>query len=88
MKNLAAVIGNEGIGTHIIPSLIELSNDKNWRVKLSVIEFVPQLCDFLDKNTFKDMLEPIVFTWMTDPVFQIREEAVNILATLKDKLFN
>lgn len=37
MKSLADVIGDEEVDNSIIPVLIELSNDKIWRVKLAII---------------------------------------------------
>ena len=37
MQSLAEVIGNEEVDNSIIPTLIELSNDKIWRVKLAII---------------------------------------------------
>jgi serine/threonine-protein phosphatase 2A regulatory subunit A len=88
MKNLAAVIGSEDIDKHIIPAIIEMSNDKNWRVKLAIIEFIPLLCELIDKDIFKNRLESVVLGWLQDNVFQIREEAINTLITLKDTLFN
>ncbi len=37
MKTLAEVIGDSDFDSLIIPSIITLSNDKLWRVKLAVI---------------------------------------------------
>ena len=37
---------------HIVPVLIELANDKNWRVKLAVLEFIPFLSEMIDKDIF------------------------------------
>ncbi len=34
-------IGKEPTDKHIIPSIIELCNDKQWRVRYSTIEFFP-----------------------------------------------
>jgi serine/threonine-protein phosphatase 2A regulatory subunit A len=88
MKNLAAVIGSDEIEKHIIPPILEMSNDKNWRVKLAIIEFIPLLCELIDKEVFKQKLEGVVLGWLADNVFQIREEAINTLMTLKDNLFD
>lgn len=69
MKSLAEVIGSIEMDTHIVPVLIELGNDKNWRVKLAVLEFIPFLSEMIDKDVFKNRLESVVFGWLTDPVF-------------------
>ena len=69
MKGLAEVIGSAEINEHIIPALTELSSDKNWRVKLAALEFVPVLCQLPDKNIFQTKLEEVVLGWLSDPVF-------------------
>ena len=38
LEYLNEVIGIEDLEQSIIPSLTELSQDKNWRIKLSVVE--------------------------------------------------
>lgn len=45
---------------------------------------MPQLAQFLDKNLFKERLESVILGMLSDPVFQIREEAVSLMLTLKD----
>ena len=43
LEDLNKVIGIKELEQSIIPSLTELSNDKNWRIKLSVLEQFPVL---------------------------------------------
>jgi serine/threonine-protein phosphatase 2A regulatory subunit A len=52
MKSLAEVIGSDEVDTHIVPAIIQIANDKIWRVKLAIIEFIPLLAEFLDINVF------------------------------------
>jgi serine/threonine-protein phosphatase 2A regulatory subunit A len=47
MKILAEVIGDQEFDNHILPAIIHLSNDKMWRVKLAVIQFIPLLADII-----------------------------------------
>ena len=47
MKALAEVIGDQEFDKEVIPAIISLNNDKIWRVKLAVIQFIPQLADFI-----------------------------------------
>jgi serine/threonine-protein phosphatase 2A regulatory subunit A len=88
MKALVEVIGDQEFDTHILPAIIQLSNDKIWRVKLAVIQFIPLLAEFIPPQMFKERLESVVLGWLSDPVFQVREEAINVMIVLKDKLFN
>jgi serine/threonine-protein phosphatase 2A regulatory subunit A len=83
LKVLTEVIGTEEFDRHIIPQLILLATDKIWRVKLALIKFMPQLALFLDPTLFKDRLEPVMLGLLSDPVFQIREEAINLMLTLQ-----
>ena len=38
LENMNQVLGIENLSQSIIPALTELSQDKNWRIKLSVVE--------------------------------------------------
>jgi len=46
---------------------------------------MPELAQFLDTALFKDRLESVIMGLMSDTVFQIREEATQLLLLLKDK---
>jgi serine/threonine-protein phosphatase 2A regulatory subunit A len=43
LEDLNQVIGIENLSQSIIPALTELSQDKNWRIKLTVVEQFPIL---------------------------------------------
>ena len=60
MKNLSHIIGSEEVDNHIIPAIVALSNDKIWRVKLAIIEFIPMLSEFIDKEVFENKMIPLV----------------------------
>lgn len=84
LRKLSEVIGPDEFDKQILPHVIALATDKIWRVKLALISFIPQLFTFLDKNLFKERLEPVVLSLMADSVFQIREEAAALLLNLKE----
>lgn len=46
---------------------------------------MPELAQFLDTGLFKERLESVIMNLMSDTVFQIREESVQLLLILKDK---
>lgn len=37
--------------------MLTLSNDKFWRVKLAVIQFLPELCEIVGKAMFLESVE-------------------------------
>ena len=43
LEELNKVIGLENLQQSIVPALKELSEDKNWRIKISVVEQYPTL---------------------------------------------
>lgn len=43
LRTLTEVIGHADFDRHIIPQLILLASDKIWRVKLALVNFMPQL---------------------------------------------
>lgn len=45
LENLNQVIGLENLQQSIVPALKDLSEDKNWRIKLSVVEQYPALAE-------------------------------------------
>ena len=75
LRTLTEVIGQDEFDRNIIPQLTQLSTDKIWRVKLALLNFMPELAQFLDTALFKERLESVIMGLMSDTVFQIREEA-------------
>ena len=43
LEDLNRVLGIENLAQSIIPALSELGQDKNWRIKLSVVDLFPIL---------------------------------------------
>ena len=76
LEELNKVIGLEDLQRSIIPSLNDLSQDKNWRIKLSVVEQFPVLAKQLGETFFNERLNPICVSWLKDSIFTIREAAI------------
>ena len=68
----------------IIPSLIEISDNNNWRVRNQVQEIVPVLARIVNKKLFLENIMPICAKWLTDPVYAIRQNACKIIKRLYD----
>ena len=53
-----------------------MSEDKNWRIKLSVVEQYPALAQQLGEQFFTDKLIAICLSWLNDSVYSIRIAAI------------
>ena len=63
----------------IIPSLIEISDNNNWRIRNEVQEIIPTIAIIVDKKLFLENIMPICLKWLTDQVYVIRQNACKIL---------
>ena len=43
LDDIDNVIGVEKLAANIVPTLVELSKDKKWRVRLGIIPYLPRL---------------------------------------------
>ena len=83
--NLSVV--NETIGialllTSLLPAITELAQDNKWRVRLAIIEYIPKLAHQLGEPFFNNELLTLCMSWLWDPVYAVREAAVNNLHDL------
>jgi hypothetical protein len=60
LRTLTEVIGHSDFDRHIIPQLSQLASDKIWRVKLALVNFMPQLAQFMEPGHFKERMEPVI----------------------------
>lgn len=80
---------NEAIGTSLLsqslfPAIIELVEDKQWRVRLAIIEYIPLLASQLGITFFDEKLGNLCMTWLGDCVFSVREAATINLRKLTE----
>jgi serine/threonine-protein phosphatase 2A regulatory subunit A len=76
IEELNRVAGVDGLVTTLLPAIFELAKDRQWRVRLEVIQFVPLLAAELGPNFFDEKLNSLCMSWLTDNVFAIREAAI------------
>lgn len=91
---LMSVIGIELLSQSLLPAIVELAEDKQWRVRLAIIENIPLLAEqlvifsFLVKaktkgvRFFDEKLGSLCMSWLGDSVFSIREAATLNLCKL------
>lgn len=78
------VIGIELLSQSLLPAIVELAEDKQWRVRLAIIENIPLLASQLGKEFFDEKLGVLCMSWLGDPVFSIREAATENLRKLTE----
>jgi hypothetical protein len=78
------VIGIERLSQALLPAIMELAEDKQWRVRQAIIEYIPLLATQLGVEFFDDKLGALCMSWLGDTVFSIREAATINLKKLTD----
>jgi len=81
---LDKIIGVDVINDKITSQLWEMANDRNWRVKLEVIRYLPSLANSLGKE-FVDRLQRESLDWINDSVSAVRDECHTIITKLIQK---
>jgi serine/threonine-protein phosphatase 2A regulatory subunit A len=79
-------IGQENTQEHVIPALLDLTTDKQWRVRYGIAQFFPKLAGIFGKELFLEKMEKICLDFLVDNVFKIREQSIQNLVDLKDTL--
>lgn len=79
-KKLA--IGIERLSQALLPAIHELSEDKQWRIRLAIIEHIPLLAKQFGAKFFEEKLLDLCMAWLRDKVFSIREAATTNLQRL------
>merc|ERR1711991_703135 len=82
LEKINKVIGIELLSQSLLPAIVELAEDRQWRVRLAIIEYVPILAQELGQSFFNDKLLGLCMTWLSDSVYSIRDAAINNLKKL------
>jgi serine/threonine-protein phosphatase 2A regulatory subunit A len=78
------VIGIELLSQSLLPAIVQLAEDKQWRVRLAIIDYIPLLASQLGVTFFDEKLSNLCMSWLGDPVFSIREAATHNLKKLTE----
>lgn len=62
------VIGIDLLAQSLLPAIEELAEDKHWRVRLAIIEYIPLLAGQLGSEFFEAKLGPQCMKWLQDQV--------------------
>lgn len=63
---------------------MQLAEDKQWRVRLAIIEYIPLLASQLGVTFFDEQLNSLCLGWLADTVYSIREAATLNLKKLTE----
>ena len=78
------VIGIDLLSQSLLPAIVQLAEDKQWRVRLAIIEYIPLLASQLGVEFFDEKLSTLCMSWLGDTVFSIREAATKNLKKLTE----
>lgn len=84
VSDYLAVIGIELLSQSLLPAIVQLAEDKQWRVRLAIIEYIPLLASQLGVKFFDEQLSDLCMGWLGDTVFSIREAATTNLRKLTE----
>ncbi|KAI9608837.1 hypothetical protein H4Q26_005026 [Puccinia striiformis f. sp. tritici PST-130] len=84
LEQVNEVIGIELLSQALLPAIMELSEDKQWRVRQAIIEYIPLLATQLGVSFFDDQLAGLCMAWLNDAVYSIRESATINLRKLTE----
>jgi serine/threonine-protein phosphatase 2A regulatory subunit A len=76
------VIGIQLLSQSLLPAIVELAEDKQWRVRMAIIENIPLLAKQLGPVFFDEKLSNLCMSWLGDVVYSIREAATTNLRKL------
>jgi len=79
------VIGIDLLSQSLLPAIVELAEDRHWRVRLAIIEYIPLLASQLGVGFFDDKLGALCMQWLQDKVHSIRDAAANNLKRLAEE---
>lgn len=69
---VAQVIGIELLSQSLLPAIVHLAEDRQWRVRLAIIEYIPLLAAQLGQDYFEERLSDMCMSWLADNVYSIR----------------
>lgn len=72
------VIGIDLLSQSLLPAIVELAEDRHWRVRLAIIEYIPLLASQLGVGFFDDKLGALCMQWLKDKVCEATELCVKI----------
>lgn len=74
------------LSADLLTPIKELAKDRQWRVRLSLLDYTPSLAKHLGEQNFTKEFGPVCWQWLTDPVYSVRDAATGNFKQLLDIL--
>lgn len=71
-----------GMTPTIFPVILEISGETHWRVKIQIIRLIPPFAKVLGNDEFMKKLFALVYSWLSDSIYSVREEMASQLGEL------
>ncbi len=86
LDKVSFIMSIEKLSEQLMAAIVDLAEDKNWRVRLAIIAHIPLLAGQLGKEFFerKAKLGVLCINWLGDSVCTIREAAITNLKKLTE----
>jgi len=81
-QKLMNIIGTEQLIQKLLSAIIQLTDDPQWRIRKSMIEYFPYIGKILGVTYFNEKLNHINISKITDTVCMIRETAIKNLEAI------
>lgn len=84
------VIGIDLLSQSLLPAIVELAEDRHWRVRLAIIEYIPLLASQLGIKFFDDKLGALCMQWLKDKVcitLGTMTSVINLLLAIDQMIF-
>jgi hypothetical protein len=75
LSQVTQVLGLDQLSQHLLPAIVELAEDRQWRVRSAILDYIPLLAEQLGVEFFNEKLLGLCMSWLNDCVFSIREAA-------------
>ena len=86
MGELIKIVGGPSMEDKIIPAITTPAADKTWRIRLAAVQFFPKLALTVGRDLFQAKLQNVILGMLMDPVFTIRETALESLLKVSLRL--
>lgn len=78
LEKVSFIMSGDKLSRELLPAVVDLAEDKNWRVRLATMQHIPLLAsqlgrDFFDENA---KLGDLCISWLGDCVYSVREAAI------------
>jgi hypothetical protein len=82
------VIGIDLLSQSLLPAIVELAEDKHWRVRLAIIEYIPLLASQLGVDFFDDKLGTLCMQWLGDQVIEHFSKVLIVWSIIQTRLLS